>query len=86
MRTRPPRPGSIVSDIEGYLSERVRAKIADIHASVNARRIDRRLPPVSRESVRGALNSNVGNKGHGLFEREGRGIYSLSSQKGKRPS
>lgn len=77
-RTRPPRPGTIVADIAEYLRVKNGARIAAIHADVNARRRRRGLPTVPAHSIRGALNSNKGNKGHGLFRCEQRGVYSLS--------
>lgn len=78
MRTRPPRAGTIVADIAEYLGSARKASIEDVHTAVNARRRRRGLPPVPQASVRGGLNSNRGTAGHGLFKREGRGVYSLS--------
>lgn len=78
MRTRPPRPGTIVADIAGYLGSAGRAGIDEIHTAVNARRQQRGLPPVPKSSVRGTLNSNKETEGHGMFNCESRGVYSLS--------
>lgn len=77
-RARVPRVGSIVADIADFLDLNDSSRIAAIHADVNARRHRRGLPAVSEASIRGALNSNTGHKGHGLFRREERGLYSLA--------
>lgn len=84
MRTRPPRPGTLVADVAAFLGRRGSRTVEQIHAAVNRVRQRRKLPPVSLDSVRGALNSNVVGKGHELFERERRGVYSLSKRAPRR--
>jgi hypothetical protein len=81
VRTRPPRQGTIVADIADYLDSKGRAWIGEIHANVNARRQGRGLPAISKESIRGTLNSNTDGGGHELFKRERRGLYSLAESK-----
>ena len=81
VRTRSPRPGTIVADIADYLEGQGKIGIGEIHDFVNACRRHRGLPEVKVESTRGALNSNTGRKGHGLFNRNRRGVYSLSTER-----
>lgn len=77
MRQRPPRPGSIVADISALLGQCEYATLEKIHEAIIEARRKRGLPPVPKSSIRGALNSNTGSKGHGLFRRTERGRYAL---------
>lgn len=68
----------MAADIVDFLGANGPAHIAAMHAHANARQRERGLPEIPIASVRRALNSNTGQKGHGLFRRERRGLYSLS--------
>lgn len=80
MRMRTPRGGTIAADIADYLNVQGKARIAEIHADVNARQRNRDLPEYAKASIRGALNSNKNGIGHDLFKCARRGLYSLSAR------